>query len=1045
LPKLTECGEGSSIPAMKAGDIIMANGTQVVVDSVSYPQAGDSSIISGTGHICFPIIKNIQMKMKFENIKINCAKELVKGKILSVYDEKTCAMINIDDLTGENSQGGSDNSSSDANTKPYNPDNSKNEPAGQLMLTEDSTVMFKLKDKDEAVAIGKAVTMDAQQYQTKNYLSDNTHYIEFFNEDPTNAFDNDFQGYYRKMSKYEYFDAPNNKVILPWLANNPGKLKKIKAREMKKKETIEDFDSVMFVIPSGNFFIQLNAKKNGNGTYEIDIPGLEDVDHSTPIFAIARNKDATSFFDAGKLMQANYKERTHKLIIVPTREEYTVDVNKIKEQLDAIYGRVGVTYEVVEDRSFVNDEVANAILENGLDINADEESRWSVESGEMKLIREMYTESHPNMDKKAAYLFLVNHAEAPYESVEGDMPRNQSVGYIFMNNNKKLDDGHVVAHEIGHGVYKFQHTKDYGLPEKSTDNLMDYNNGDFLAHYQWRVMQDSVMFVWKVLQDDEDGLWTTDGHYYLFTYIGMRMGLLYNTAKKYGIAAEKPDTYVLTQEDINNGYVVLGKNEKIPLKDVIKGSSVVGDKLTKGNIVISRPVSKITVDGRYFFIPTNVYEWPDHTINEVDFKRGYIEIGKDGYGRPQRIYFIRGLKEGDMLENITWLVGGTQQKYHSLTGGYHGVELAVTAYMIAKCRNSHKDDFWGYLLHRFGDSFAHMEMDNDEKGFDKTNKLQEYIDAVNEYLEKKLAHIDFTTEKLEKPIVRNYKEYSIGSIKMNVRTNLKKEDVIWRMLQSVIKCSDDNELEDLDPEAYLINSSFEFDDIRDGILKKLEDKMGKKDQFKYIMYNGPTPNLDIYAGSFTLGHGWSICHPDGKDVDNILMRKDLFDFYLRKSVELFKIMDVTKGEKNINEDAIATEDEIIAEINKIIEIADKATTNKAQKLDATFAFHIYILRVEEAKKNNEKIGSFNIPIKILADDVRGFTVDASVRPYYYFGSGFKETDEFNGKVVRNTKEVEPIVKFIDNYLKVNEELTKKIEGFKIRNNSTEYIITPIYR
>ena len=48
--------------------------------------------------------------------------------------------------------------------------------------------------------------------------------------------------------------------------------------------------------------------------------------------------------------------------------------------------------------------------------------------------------------------------------------------------------GSLVAHEIGHGVYKFQHTFDYGVAEKSTDNLMDYNNGDFLAHYQWRVI-----------------------------------------------------------------------------------------------------------------------------------------------------------------------------------------------------------------------------------------------------------------------------------------------------------------------------------------------------------------------------------------------------------------------------------------------------------------------------------------------------------------------------------------------------------------------------
>lgn len=39
---------------------------------------------------------------------------------------------------------------------------------------------------------------------------------------------------------------------------------------------------------------------------------------------------------------------------------------------------------------------------------------------------------------------------------------------------------------------------------------LDYNNGDFLAHYQWKVMQDSVMFVWGLLQDDEDGLLLDD-------------------------------------------------------------------------------------------------------------------------------------------------------------------------------------------------------------------------------------------------------------------------------------------------------------------------------------------------------------------------------------------------------------------------------------------------------------------------------------------------------------------------------------------------------
>lgn len=71
---------------------------------------------------------------------------------------------------------------------------------------------------------------------------------------------------------------------------------------------------------------------------------------------------------------------------MPTKEEYSADVAKIQEQLNAIYGRVGVTYTVEEDRSFTNDEFIKAVLEDGLDVSADDESRWQVESSEMKLL-----------------------------------------------------------------------------------------------------------------------------------------------------------------------------------------------------------------------------------------------------------------------------------------------------------------------------------------------------------------------------------------------------------------------------------------------------------------------------------------------------------------------------------------------------------------------------------------------------------------------------------------------------------------------------------
>ena len=231
------------------------------------------------------------------------------------------------------------------------------------------------------------------------------------------------------------------------------------------------------------------------------------------------------------MMQANYAERTHKLNIVSLIGDLDASYKTAAEKaLNSIYGRVGVTWEV-ELTKFDNDSIKNEILKDGLSIAADDESCWKKETREMKAIRKLYQNSVQTIDKDAAYLFVVNHPEEDkFKGTEGDMPRSQSVGYIFKDNVTDASKfGRLVAHEIGHGVYKFQHTFDYGVAEKSTDNLMDYNNGDFLAHYQWRVMQDSVMFVWGLFQDDEDGMGFFDS--FGFHWIGCNTSSMFTNSK----------------------------------------------------------------------------------------------------------------------------------------------------------------------------------------------------------------------------------------------------------------------------------------------------------------------------------------------------------------------------------------------------------------------------------------------------------------------------------------------------------------------------------
>lgn len=61
--------------------------------------------------------------------------------------------------------------------------------------------------------------------------------------------------------------------------------------------------------------------------------------------------------------------------------------------------------------------------------------------------------------------------------------------------------------------------------------------------------------------------------------------------------------------------------------------------------------------------------------------------------------------------NQTWFYPTVQQNVHALTGGFHGVEEFITALKILYTPNEKIKEI-GELLHRFGDIYAHTELDN---------------------------------------------------------------------------------------------------------------------------------------------------------------------------------------------------------------------------------------------------------------------------------------------------------------------------------------------
>ncbi len=118
--------------------------------------------------------------------------------------------------------------------------------------------------------------------------------------------------------------------------------------------------------------------------------------------------------------------------------------------------------------------------------------------------------------------------------------------------------------------------------------------------------------------------------------------------------------------------------------------------------------------------------------------------------------------------------------------------------------------------------------------------------------------------------------------------------------------------------------------------------------------------------SFTLGHA-----KDGGEPDEILLRPNLFNLYVKKACELYMLMHIVNDGTNI---ANATES-----VKKIVEWGCQKL-NKSSRLDGIFAAHIAALR---------RNIPFNIPIKILPNEL-----NTGLSKYYYVYRRSKDKKDF---------------------------------------------------
>ena len=702
----------------------------------------------------------------------------------------------------------------------------------------------------------------------------------------------------------------------------------------------------------------------------------------------------------GKLFLNTYQRKTYKVVIVSVNGAKIQNENKLEKYLNEVYSQCAVNFEISKDEIKIDDLKSFSHGGSGI---------LTVYNDDQKKVLNAYDSK---MQDNTYYLFFVDGVTDKKDGsgtlVSGYMPRGYNCGFIYDGGSER-----TIAHELGHGIAGLEHVFENSKASGRTANLMDYSipeTATELWHFQWDQIQDPSRVWMKWNKDESEGEWTTDGHYYLFTYLGMLMNMKYDDAERLGRYAEEPDSHVFSKEDGKT--VIMGDNKEV---------EVFHNYFEEGDFLPAHTASLIGSNDRYYdkkgreirFATTglSLYNWGQIPLTAQDIFNGYVDV-KDNILEHSpnikvnddlnyRLYFKS--KTTYMAENTTWVIDELQQRNHALSSGYHGVELAVTAYAIKNAAQlGMKQDVQKYLLHRFGDVFAHFKYDGDEaKTKEELRNSEKYTDrSLSDYI----SALDYFFTHNIKCNVPKYYPYDGKIIEQDIiyqdgdmfYSPFNEEDTKVQIIRFLLTTRTTiRRYKPIDIEEAIRKADSWYEE-RDGIERKIEHKSEMSNQRifnhyrdklaeeHYLIYysfpefqelllkiinahaNATQNDRVMYGDEVTCMSGWTTGHSDdGTAPDEILRRSELFMLYVKRAAELLNII---RGEKNIQlgvDDAVTT-------IQSVVEWGIKAANNPNPeikidvnaRLDGVFSF---LIECEKHKNDNEFY--VYIPIKFLPKEI----------------------------------------------------------------------------
>jgi len=502
------------LTVLQPGDVFTAGDFPIKIT-----QVGGAGSFSGRGYVTVPFLGRAKVLVVFDNIQVNTDKQLIAGAVITTYDVSEGSVADVDEaedifrdyrgivsrLNGMTIDTDADDLAGVINK--VNEHAEKELPAevadqvkqntqelldlkleyDQAKATHDALPdgeptkkelekkMEELKDRFEEIK-SSFEGIDKKSVRSKSYT------VSFVKNDPLTKYGFDYYQYPNTEDRYdtihEWGEDSRPIYYIPWKSVPTG-----------MSDWVDVVSRKGDVLPDGLFFRsvtgEVESSKTDAATTRVKVYGYNNPGEKTQI--IAYQKKDTANVEVGKINVVSYEQMYRKLVVVPvndkrstcTREELEKDLNNIYSQA-LVQWSVEIKPPLISNYDFDGDGRMKSIPW----IGSIAPKTYTVEM--TQVIKDFA--ARESFDPDAHYLFLVLPAEQDWSGVN---PFRKNVGFIFMD---KLMTGNksefviTMAHEIGHGAFRLNHTFDElkPLPKGSTLNLMDYSDGSReLAKYQW--------------------------------------------------------------------------------------------------------------------------------------------------------------------------------------------------------------------------------------------------------------------------------------------------------------------------------------------------------------------------------------------------------------------------------------------------------------------------------------------------------------------------------------------------------------------------------